>query len=329
MSSSFSDLRFTDSIEYCSNSWSLNYSYFIENYSASNWAKIWVKIDNLPALTNKTIYAYYNNNGSLSSLSSGSNTFLEFADFESNTTDGFNGGSVITNSSAYEYNNFLESATTISKYFSYDYKNITFHGCIKGGGDSGYVSIYDSSNNSQSLMTISQAYSNWYKYNTGGSGQIFTTYTGAWNCWDIQRNDSAWVNLTAIKEFTNVTTNMDNTHGFRGIRFFLYSPARDWWDLIYVRNWRPNEPTGLIGSSQISSNLTFSNTSKLKTIISKNICIDNDCLLFNTTQNKTCVYGCDNITNTCYPPPFQQDIINFVILMGIITITIIAIKRLR
>lgn len=73
MKSDFSDLRFTNSSE------NGELDYWIENYTSSTRAYVWVKTS-LTASAVTQIYMYYNNNLAVSA-SNGSNTFLFFDDF--------------------------------------------------------------------------------------------------------------------------------------------------------------------------------------------------------------------------------------------------------
>ena len=66
----FSDLRFTDSDGFTL----LNY--WIESYTASNNAVVWVKFDSIGTGAT-TFFMYYGNSGA-ASASSGGNTFLFF-----------------------------------------------------------------------------------------------------------------------------------------------------------------------------------------------------------------------------------------------------------
>ncbi len=68
MKPDFSDLRFTDEDQIS------QLSYWIENYSASNTATVWVKVPQISANSSKTIYMYYANS-SATSLSNGNDTF--------------------------------------------------------------------------------------------------------------------------------------------------------------------------------------------------------------------------------------------------------------
>ena len=83
MNSDFSDLRFTDT-----DGLTL-LPYWIESYTASSTASVWVKLSVIPASGTKTIYMYYGN-PSVVSASNGSTTFSFFDDFSGGINSGVN-----------------------------------------------------------------------------------------------------------------------------------------------------------------------------------------------------------------------------------------------
>jgi len=78
MRSDCGDIRFTNSSDYLLNYW-------IESGCNTTSTKIWVKVPNIPANSNTTIYVYYGNPNA-TSLSNGTATFDYFDDFNTNTT---------------------------------------------------------------------------------------------------------------------------------------------------------------------------------------------------------------------------------------------------
>ena len=78
MKSDFSDLRFTDS------GYTTLLNYWIESYTASTSAVVWVKVPSI-STSGTTIYMYYGNSAA-STASSGDNTFEFFDDFNSGTS---------------------------------------------------------------------------------------------------------------------------------------------------------------------------------------------------------------------------------------------------
>ncbi|MCA9378789.1 DUF2341 domain-containing protein, partial [Candidatus Dojkabacteria bacterium] len=78
MQADFSDLRFT-------NVSGTSISYWLQSYTASTSAVVWVKVPSLPT-GDTDIYMYYGN-ASATSASSGEDTFILFDDFEDGTID--------------------------------------------------------------------------------------------------------------------------------------------------------------------------------------------------------------------------------------------------
>ncbi len=76
MKADFSDLRFTDEDKIT------QISHWVESKTDSNQATVWVKVPQVSANSNKTIYMYYSNPDAVSK-SNGSNTFDFFDDFNS------------------------------------------------------------------------------------------------------------------------------------------------------------------------------------------------------------------------------------------------------
>lgn len=72
MNSDFSDLRFT-------NSTGSELSYWIQSYTASTSAKVWVKVPRIPASGTETIYVYYGNS-TATTTSNVDNTFIRVID---------------------------------------------------------------------------------------------------------------------------------------------------------------------------------------------------------------------------------------------------------
>ncbi len=78
MNSDFSDLRFTDSDE------TTLVPYWVESYTPSTSATVWVNVPNILASSTKTIYMYYGN-PSVSSTSNATETYDFYEDFEDET----------------------------------------------------------------------------------------------------------------------------------------------------------------------------------------------------------------------------------------------------
>lgn len=71
-------------------------------------------------------------------------------------------------------------------------------------------------------------------------------------------------------------------------------------------------------------------------VFATSYCIDNSSIIKNMTVNnqlinisQDCVYGCDNITNSCNPNPLEANLLTGVIIGFIIFLGVIIIKWLR
>ncbi len=85
MQPDFEDLRFTDS------DGTTLIDHWVEDYTASTEATVWVEVFNLPASGNKDIFMYFDN-VSTTTVSSSTATFVAIDDFEDNNLDEYIGG---------------------------------------------------------------------------------------------------------------------------------------------------------------------------------------------------------------------------------------------
>lgn len=96
----FDDIRFTSS------DGATLLDYYLENYTASTEATVWVEVAADLSTTAQTLYFYYGNDG-VSSASNGTNTFPWFNDFTSTSLAGFTGdtaqGSISAGILTYSY----------------------------------------------------------------------------------------------------------------------------------------------------------------------------------------------------------------------------------
>ena len=93
MQSDFDDLRFTD------NTGVTAVPFWIEKYTASTEAQVWVQIPVLPASDHATVFMYYGSS-TAASLSNGSTTFNAFDDYEDNNITEYSGDTSLFNAAA-------------------------------------------------------------------------------------------------------------------------------------------------------------------------------------------------------------------------------------
>ncbi len=84
MQSDFADLRFT------SDDGVTPVPFWVEKYTASTDAQVWVRVPTLPASDHATVFMYYGN-GTASSTSNGTTTFDAFDDYEDNSLSEYSG----------------------------------------------------------------------------------------------------------------------------------------------------------------------------------------------------------------------------------------------
>lgn len=99
--------------------------------------------------------------------------------------------------------------------------------------------------------------------------------------------------------------------------------------------------TGFVGNTSTNETITYyaTITYTAPVIIGYVYCINNETLAhINVTNLQTdnlisyyenCEYGCDNVTFSCFPAPFIQDLITFLILCGFAVIGVLAFKWLK
>ncbi|MBY0310038.1 DUF2341 domain-containing protein [Patescibacteria group bacterium] len=88
MQSDFDDLRFTD------DDGTTLLSHWVEKFTPSTNAVVWVEVPNVAALDTTTVFMYYGN-GSSTSASSGTSTFAVFDDFEDNSISEYSGDTAL------------------------------------------------------------------------------------------------------------------------------------------------------------------------------------------------------------------------------------------
>jgi hypothetical protein len=186
MKSDFSDLRFTDSDQVTL------IPYWIESYTASVSASVWVRVPSIPASSTKSIYMYYGN-PSATSASNGTATFDFFDDFEGgsvNTSKWVTSGNVVQTNGYLEVgpgaDSIAEQNTTSYSLFSAPYVLRSRSLVSTTGPVSAYVGFADSGLSQWALAP--HTYVSYYTYNgvteqntTDPTGQTsYATYDIVW-----------------------------------------------------------------------------------------------------------------------------------------------------
>ncbi|HLE48845.1 MAG TPA: DUF2341 domain-containing protein [Patescibacteria group bacterium] len=247
MQSDCDDLRITDSA-------GTVLTYWLESGCNSTATSVWVKIPSIPT-TGITVLAYYGN-PSVSSVSSGANTFLYFDDFSTDTSASYtttSGSFAITggemNITGVSNDSAIIALTTQSPPASYTTEaRMKMTTDIGGNSDSrvgllgfqttvgssttGYVTQFGTLSGSPSVgiekLNVSHLATTASSYSTG-------TYY-------LIKGKFASGALTATHERTTNATSTDSTYtsGYFGLRTYDSHGSVDWW---FVRAYSATEPT--------------------------------------------------------------------------------------
>lgn len=270
----FSDIRFT-------NISGTILDYWIQNYTDSVSATIYVKIDDLP--TNGTSIFIYYNNSVASSKSNGTNTFLFFDDFNDNLlssqwgTNTVVSGSSISEESqklkitrrayAYPLINFTEPVSMEFKWNITSIDRWTQIGTVNYDGTAGSTS--NSPNNAiYSEIDANKAYNVFRNINGTRtqvvSATIFSYSASVWYLYRVIAGQTTYNYL--IYRDGALLKNYSNNEDYCANRPCYISPAQGWESgtppLIYIDDFRVRkydlpEPTFIIGSEE---NITTGDT---------------------------------------------------------------------
>lgn len=119
----FGDIRFTD------NDGTTLLSYYIEEKIDSNYAYIWVKVNDDLSAGNQTIYIYYGN-ASVSTTSSGIDTFLLFEQWDTDTTGSYTKYSVTYDAVNKRVNVGVDASAYFGCIMKGDYGDVAIRGKV-------------------------------------------------------------------------------------------------------------------------------------------------------------------------------------------------------
>ena len=269
MKSDFSDLRFTDS------SGTTSVPYFVESYTASVSAVVWVNVPSLPSAGSATVYMYYGN-AAASDASSGSTTFRFYDSFESGTLSGYSGdtgtkfnvGASFAHNGAYGldagshagekttngiYRTGSQTAqgTTI-RYYQYVDSSQQDEPCtlfgVQSSGHNYAVCLEEYP--SQLVALAKDVTSN----DTSGSIMTSTgvTYATGWYQVSIDWLASTTINVTVYNSSGSVFATLSTTTSAysSGGMGFSYWFQHGGWDYYSVRTYAPSAPTAIFGAPQ-------------------------------------------------------------------------------
>jgi hypothetical protein len=231
MKSDFSDLRFTKS----DGTTLLNY--WIESYTPSATATVWIKVPSIPANSTTSIYMYYGN-PSATTTSSGDNTFLLFDDFETDR-----GWTYSENGSAWSggYTTDQYVSPTHSYYINYPPNT--------GSGSGYYGRITKTFVADGTTVRTELKVKDDYTGATSGYHfkQVYLAGTLLWED-DVAGDEGGWV---------SVSVTSTPAAGPQSFYLQVYDKAavsnfgiNVWWDDVKIRKYTSPEPTGSVGSEE-------------------------------------------------------------------------------
>jgi len=249
MRSDCGDIRFTDSDA------QTLISYWIQSGCNTTSTQIWVKVPSIPASSTKTIYVYYGNSGA-TTQSSGSNTFLFFDNFETDLSKwAIYGSCSISTDYAYEgthsvkcstgqsyiYKTGFSPSTNIAvhvRYYDRMTSNKEEHVLFADDGTTlGAIGIDEDINTANYIYRISSTY-----YNSGIARSV------GWHKFVITRdgtNRKFYIDDTLMSNYDSVSVTRIGVGSF-----WAANTEVSYFDVFFVRNYIPPEPTTSVGAEQ-------------------------------------------------------------------------------
>ena len=272
MQNDWTDLRFTDS------SGTTSIPYFVESYTTSATATVWVKIPSIPANGSTHVFAYYGN-AVATNGENGAATFTMFDDFEDDNISEYSGDTgyfdVVANAGA-EGSYVLEAGAGYEANFTIDgiYRTGTTFG---QGSTIRFMQYVDASEDDEpcTLFGVQTPGSNNQNYavcldqypsdklilakdveSNDASGSVLASSTVSWSsAWYTVEVDWYTNNLIYVSVYnsagtlfaTTSVTDASYTSGGMGFSFWGQNGA---WDFYTARPYTANEPVATVGLEQ-------------------------------------------------------------------------------
>jgi hypothetical protein len=300
MQSDFDDLRFTDS------SGTTTIPFWVESYTASTNAVVWVKTTSLPASGVEDIFMYYGNS-STSTGGVGTTTFNFFDDFEDGSTSEYSGDvSLFEQSTSFNYERSRGLDAAVGSEAA---QNTSGIGQVSAGiaRDTTfryfqYINTGAPANDEacflfaiQSPITLHQNYGICaelpgqdrisisknvaYNYNAGGATALATTsvtWVTGWYEFSVDWRTNNQIALTVYDStgaFFASTSVTDSTYSTGGVGFTFWG-QRGGWDIPTARKYISATPTVTFFTEQADSGATWKadeNATLIDQLVNENV----------------------------------------------------------
>ncbi len=278
MQADFDDLRITDS------SGTTSIPYWIETYTLSTNAVVWVKVPSLAASDATSIFMYYGNGG-VQDMSSGTTTFSTFDDFEDANITEYSGDTSLftTNTSnVYERTRRLEASnvngrttdgiynTSVTTNQGKTIRYFQYVDTTSGSGDEACTlfGVQAPGTNNQNyavcleLFGIDRVSLAKNVYDNDSNGTVLAsstiTYATGWHeveiRWTTGNSIGVTVSRSGVEVATTSVTDASYTTGGIGYTFWF---AHGGWDTYTVRPLLTTEPTVTFGVEQVSGGASW------------------------------------------------------------------------
>lgn len=276
MQADFEDLRFTNS----GGVTALNY--FIESYTASTEAVVWVQIPTLATSSSATVYMYYGN-GAVGDGGSATTTFTVADTFEDGGITEYSGETgefSVVGTGAYERTYRLNASDSNNSKTTQIMRNTNV--TVSQGQKIRFLSYIDTSTGSGDeicthfgVQTSTTSYSvclelfgvdrmsisrNALNRDTSGTvlSSTTVTYTTGWYVVEVdwRTNNSIFATLSQNGTIVATTTATSSTYTSGGIGYTLWG-YHGGWDIYTSRPLLQTEPTATFGSEQVSGGASW------------------------------------------------------------------------
>src|SRR5680860_517336 len=227
----YTDLRFTDSTDFDESTWDMSYPYWQETDGT-----YWVRVPEIAASANKTIYAYYGN-ATATAVGSGTNTFAFFDDFSGDLSKWTSTAGASVSGGILSITNGNNYAQSISLFGTNNI--IEFKGYIPYIGRQWAGWGHNNTGPQLAQFDLYNGVSNAHTYIASNLMTAITNFTGAWNKFQITLSTDVKYYLNGALEHTEAQLPTSD----RSVFFQVYTgTVTQQIDYALVRKYAVNEP---------------------------------------------------------------------------------------